>query len=465
MKIFTFWEPKDKMPDYLKLCMETWKKFLPDYEIVVLDYTNIAEYIDITRYNKRLFDGTFSLPQIADALRAMLLEEHGGIWMDTDTIILGNNARDFMKVSENVTFFGLPDRKLVHIGWINARPHARLMQEWVKYNKDKIENFVKPEKDFWAYLGNAFVNPYIQNYPDEATILDKNRANIMPEFENTPQTYQEFYFNTKRHLNDINTSLLCLHNSWTPKMFKEMPAEEFLSYDCTLSNILSEVLEKDVKKTRIYNSAEKENKYILHKTDGSSEKNPIIPGLNVKFTGKGGIVEIYEPCNHFELSNIICGTNSHIIIKGSKLAQKTHGLNINANAKNNFCYIGSDFTCWNIWITLIDEAGLGVEIGDDCMFSQGIELRPSDAYVIFERSTKKKLNSGEKIVIGKHVWVGKNVNIGKGAVIPDNTVIASFSKVVRKFKSEYTIIGGYPAKILRSDIDWDRIHPDLWEDK
>lgn len=146
------------------------------------------------------------------------------------------------------------------------------------------------------------------------------------------------------------------------------------------------------------------------------------------------------------------------------MSQKIYGLNINATAKNSVCKIGSDFSCWNISITLIDEEGLSVEIGDDCMFSSGIELRPSDAYVIFDRKTGKKLNAGSKIIIGNHVWVGKNVQIGKGAIVPNNTIIASLSKVTGKFSSEYTIIGGVPAKLCKCDVDWNRTHPDMWKE-
>ncbi|MBD5535199.1 MAG: hypothetical protein HDQ99_06015 [Lachnospiraceae bacterium] len=473
MKIFTFWEPKNKMPDYLKLCMETWKKFLPDYEIVVLDYSNIGDYIDISQYNKRLFDGTFSMPHIADAIRSMLLEKHGGIWMDTDTVLLSDDIKKFMNLDANkeVSFFGNAEIKTAHIGWINAKPHSRIMQEWVKYNMDKVENFVKPEKDFWAYLGNMFVNPYIQKNPDEVVIIDASK--VMPEKSlvlstySPPQIYETYYFKQRLHFKDIKTTMLMLHNSWTPKVFKEMSADEFLSYDCTLSNILSEVLDKDVRKNKVYGSEDslvKENKYILHCEDGSMIYNPTISGLNVIFTGTGGMVEIYEPAKHFEVSNITCGTGAHIVIKDSSIFQVTHGLNINARAKNSFCKIGRDFSCWNISITLIDEAGLGVEIGDDCMFSSGIELRPSDAHVIFDRKTKKKLNGGENIIIGNHVWIGKNVQINKGVVIPNNSIISSFSKVTKKFNSEYTLIGGIPAKLLKCDVDWDRTHPDLWNE-
>ena len=44
-KIFTFWEPKEKIPAYIKLCMQTWEKFLPEYEVIVVDYSNIYEYL------------------------------------------------------------------------------------------------------------------------------------------------------------------------------------------------------------------------------------------------------------------------------------------------------------------------------------------------------------------------------------------------------------------------------------
>lgn len=44
-KIFTFWEPKENLSGYVHLCMKTWSKFLPDYEIVVCDYKNLKDYL------------------------------------------------------------------------------------------------------------------------------------------------------------------------------------------------------------------------------------------------------------------------------------------------------------------------------------------------------------------------------------------------------------------------------------
>jgi hypothetical protein len=44
-RIFTFWEPRGSMPGYLRLCMRTWGKFLPEHEIVLLDYSNLEQWI------------------------------------------------------------------------------------------------------------------------------------------------------------------------------------------------------------------------------------------------------------------------------------------------------------------------------------------------------------------------------------------------------------------------------------
>ena len=67
MKVYTFWEPREKIPYYIQLCMKTWEKFLPNTEIVLLDYKNIREYVDIDELGEVLFSGRFSLRQVSDA--------------------------------------------------------------------------------------------------------------------------------------------------------------------------------------------------------------------------------------------------------------------------------------------------------------------------------------------------------------------------------------------------------------
>ena len=43
--IFTFYEPKNKIPGFLSLCIKTWKKFLPEYKVIILDYNKTKYYL------------------------------------------------------------------------------------------------------------------------------------------------------------------------------------------------------------------------------------------------------------------------------------------------------------------------------------------------------------------------------------------------------------------------------------
>ena len=96
MRIFTFWEPAKFMPYYIRLCIETWKKFLPDAEIVVLDFGNLGNYASPEELGTELLSGKFSFMHISDAVRVLILEKYGGIWLDADTIILSSGAKNIL---------------------------------------------------------------------------------------------------------------------------------------------------------------------------------------------------------------------------------------------------------------------------------------------------------------------------------------------------------------------------------
>lgn len=249
LKIFTFWEPEGKIPAYLQLCMETWKKFIPNAEIHVLHCGNLQKYADLEGvYGPKLFTSGYSLPQISDAIRAIVLENNGSIWMDVDTIILRSDFGKYLHSQKEVSFFGYPERKTVHIAWIRAKKHAKFMQEWVAENAYKIQTLKQSDRNdqFWSWFGNSIVDPSIQKYPERAEIIDVMQEGCVPEYKsiggNPYQAYTDFYFKKSLHIQDISASLLLLHNSWTPDEYRNASMEQLLRYDCTMTNILTELL-------------------------------------------------------------------------------------------------------------------------------------------------------------------------------------------------------------------------------
>jgi len=120
-KIYTFWE--GKMPDYLKLCMETWK-----FPYIVLNYDNISQYTNkIPEKIKQL-----TLPKIADYVRVHVLRDNGGIWLDTDTIMLSDKL-------PTECILGDEYKRTNTIGFLQTEPNSEFFVKWAKYQDDTLQ--------------------------------------------------------------------------------------------------------------------------------------------------------------------------------------------------------------------------------------------------------------------------------------------------------------------------------------
>lgn len=84
--IWVLWlQGEDKMPEIVKLCIKSIKKFAPkDKEVVVLTNKNIDQYIEFPEYIlKRVKDVKITLTHFSDMVRFELLERYGGLWVDS----------------------------------------------------------------------------------------------------------------------------------------------------------------------------------------------------------------------------------------------------------------------------------------------------------------------------------------------------------------------------------------------
>jgi acetyltransferase-like isoleucine patch superfamily enzyme len=191
-----------------------------------------------------------------------------------------------------------------------------------------------------------------------------------------------------------------------------------------------------------------------------------------KIRGKNNIV-VHDGAFLAHVQIIIKGDNNKVIIEpGTKIFNtkiimqgNNHYLRIGENCimKKGVLWF-EDYAC-EINInnrTTIEEAymsavepGSKIIIGEDCMFSSGIDIRNSDSHSIIDLKTKKRINPAKDIVIGNHVWVGYNAQILKGTEIGDNCIVGSRSLVSKSFPNN-CIIAGVPASIVREHVDWTR---------
>lgn len=227
MNVFTFWE--GKMPAYIRLCMETWK--LP-YKI--LNYDNLQEYTDIDVEKLK----RFTLPHIADCVRVHVLRDHGGYWLDADTIMISGKLPETELVGD-------PKGRTSSAGLLYSEPHSEMFEEWAEYQDWIIYGEETPT--FWGTFVNSFSDPYAKEHKEiRIHPIEKYWPETYMITDGVPryEKYRRFYFEQGYRLADIRPAdLLMLHNSWTPEWYKRLSATDVLAGSCTMSNILREMLQ------------------------------------------------------------------------------------------------------------------------------------------------------------------------------------------------------------------------------
>lgn len=83
--IHYIWLGGNPLPKIAEKCIESWKKFCPDYEIKKWDESNLN--IDINKYCRQAYDSK-KYAFASDVLRYDILQKEGGIYLDIDVEIL-----------------------------------------------------------------------------------------------------------------------------------------------------------------------------------------------------------------------------------------------------------------------------------------------------------------------------------------------------------------------------------------
>ncbi len=232
--LFSFWEPRERLPPYLRLCMETWARHFTGFEVILMDYSNMDRYIGRETYNRSNLL-KLTLPQQADAVRVAALERHGGAWMDCDTIAVAS-AAPLLELGgqHDLISFGKAGRRTA-VGLMYARrPHARVFSEWRATCEARIKDL--PRVRPWSYLSNDVVTPWIQQsrFSDkEWHIADRTEYGIFAETmalkKYGKEIYNQYWFDTSaeggKTLMGGKQFAMCLHNSWTPGWYREKSRE------------------------------------------------------------------------------------------------------------------------------------------------------------------------------------------------------------------------------------------------
>jgi len=85
--IWTYWDQGiDVLPTFNRLCISTWAHHNPSWSVVVLDSSNLFNYLDRTDLPPH-WDRLETAQHKADLIRTALLARYGGVWMDSSILL------------------------------------------------------------------------------------------------------------------------------------------------------------------------------------------------------------------------------------------------------------------------------------------------------------------------------------------------------------------------------------------
>ena len=163
--VYIFWEGKEyKLIQVLRKLMYLHSNNNQNYTIKLLNRSNIENYIDIPK------DIEFDKLQVqhqADYIRIAVIYKYGGIWLDSDIIVL-NNLNDLFKYLEENDGFFITEQKIlynydkwIYNGIFGSKANTPLLKECLH----KMTNILTTKKQniAWVEIGNLLLSEIYKN--------------------------------------------------------------------------------------------------------------------------------------------------------------------------------------------------------------------------------------------------------------------------------------------------------------
>ncbi len=199
-------------------------------------------------------------------------------------------------------------------------------------------------------------------------------------------------------------------------------------------------------------------KYVV-KFWGNDNKLEVENGLscrNLEVNVKGNNNSVFIDENFKCLNSIkiyVTGNNNKIVLNKDILVVDSLIIYCHENAQNCVVDIGAQTSFYKTELFCYDDNS-SVVIGEDCMFGYDTVIYNTDGHAVFQDG--KLINQGKSLKIGNHVWLAQGVEILKNSLIPDGCIVGRRAVVCGRFEEKNAVLGGVPAKIVKSNIEWDR---------
>ena len=168
------------------------------------------------------------------------------------------------------------------------------------------------------------------------------------------------------------------------------------------------------------------------------------------FRNQGNSITIGAATDLQNSTITIKGANNRIVIGKNGFL---NGLCIILEGNDNRVFIGDHaFVLDDTRIYVVD--GSSFKMGDNCMFSDHIDIRTTDNHSIIDRASGKRINYEEDVILHDKVWLCTGVRVLKGAELADGCIVGAGTVVTRKHLVPNSVVVGNPGREVSGNVDW-----------
>ena len=205
-KIHYCWFGNGKMPLREQRCIDSWKKFMPDFELVLWNESNFDVYaVPFTKEAYELKKYAF----VSDYVRLFALVNEGGIYLDTDVEII----KPFYQFIKYQAFGSFETPNVVQTGVVGSVANGVLVKKMFSYYQDK--KFVLADGSLNQVPNSKILTDILL---DEGLVLNNSQQSL-PSFELFPTDYF-CPINQATQEITVTENTYCIHylsGSWLPR--------------------------------------------------------------------------------------------------------------------------------------------------------------------------------------------------------------------------------------------------------
>ena len=177
------WFGRNPLPPLAIKCIESWKKYCPDYEIKEWNEDNFD--LDLFPYTREAYDNR-KFAFVTDVVRLYALYHEGGIYMDTDVEVL----KPIDCFLTHHAFSGFEDEHNVPTGIMASEKGGKWAKDNLEYYTDR--HFLLADKSFDLTTNVTTITNYMLP-------LGLKQNNTCQDFPNLITFYPKDYFCPKSY--------------------------------------------------------------------------------------------------------------------------------------------------------------------------------------------------------------------------------------------------------------------------